>query len=104
MTSIIGDWDVVIKTPIGSLQIVYSFVERDGAIAGSAAGKSETVPLTDIAVVDDDSEQRVSWRQTVTKPMRLKLEFDVLVQDDRFSGHSRAGRLPRSAVSAQRRV
>jgi hypothetical protein len=104
MMSIIGDWDVAIKTPIGSLQIVYSFVERDSAITGSAAGKSETVPLTDIVVADDDGEQRVSWRQTVTKPMRLKLEFDVLVQDDQFSGHSRAGRLPRSAVTAQRRV
>jgi hypothetical protein len=101
--SIVGDWDVVIKTPIGSLRIVYTFVERDGAIAGSAASKAETVSLTDLAVADDGG-QRVSWRQTVTKPMRLKLEFDVLVQGDQFSGHSRAGRLPRSAVTAQRRL
>lgn len=102
MMSIIGDWDVVIKTPIGSLQIVYSFVERDGEITGRAAGKHETVQLTDISVVNDNGGQRVSWRQTVTKPMRLKLEFDVLVQGDRFSGHSCAGRLPRSVVTAER--
>jgi hypothetical protein len=101
--SIIGDWDVSIKTPIGSLQIVYSFMERDGAITGSATGKSETVPLTDIVIAEDGQGRRVTWRQTVTKPMRLKLEFDVHVQDDRFSGHSRAGRLPRSSVSGVRR-
>jgi hypothetical protein len=101
--SIIGDWDVGIKTPIGSLQVVYRFVERDGVIVGSAAGKAETVTLTDIAVGDHDGGQRATWRQTVTKPMRLKLEFDVLVQGDRFNGHSHAGRLPRSAVTGERR-
>ncbi|WP_123027326.1 hypothetical protein [Mycolicibacterium stellerae] len=102
--SIFGDWDVSIKTPVGSLYIVYSFKERDGRITGSAAGKSETVPLTDIVLTDDTDGQRVSWRQTVTKPMRLKLEFDVVVDGDRLGGHSRAGRLPRSAVSGVRRA
>lgn len=99
-----GDWDVTIKTPVGSLQIVYSFVERDGALRGRAAGRQETVELTEIAIESTDAGQRVRWRQTVTKPMRLKLEFDVLVDGDRFSGHSRAGRLPRSAVSGVRRA
>lgn len=101
--SVIGDWDVTIKTPVGSLRVVYSFVDDGQVICGSAAGKSETVRLTDIAVTDDVVGQHVSWRQTVTKPMRLKLEFDVRVQGDRLSGHSRAGRLPRSVVSGVRR-
>lgn len=101
--SVIGDWDVSIKTPVGSLHVVYSFEERDGRITGSAAGKSESVPLTDIVVTGGRGGQRVTWRQTVTKPMRLNLEFDVVVDADRFTGHSRAGRLPRSAVSGVRR-
>ncbi len=101
---ILGDWDVRIKTPIGSLHIVYSFVLQDGTIVATASGKSETVPLNDIAIVESADGQRVTWRQTVTKPMRLKLEFDVLVRGDQLSGHSRAGRLPPSAVSGSRRV
>jgi hypothetical protein len=48
-----GTWDVTIKTPIGSLAVVYA--------------------------------------------------FDVVVDGDAMSGHSRAGRLPRSAVSGTRR-
>jgi hypothetical protein len=96
--SIIGDWNVTIKTPIGSLAVVYTFTDAD-AIKGTAAGKGETVPLHDI-VVDG---QRVTWRQSVTKPMRLNLEFDVVVDGDRLKGHSRAGRLPRSAVTGVRR-
>ncbi|BBY49825.1 hypothetical protein MARA_32930 [Mycolicibacterium arabiense] len=106
--SVVGEWDVTIKTPVGSLHVVYDFrpvvdvdgVERDGAVTGTAAGKGETVPLTDVVVEDG----RVRWRQTVTKPMRLKLEFDVEVVGDRLTGHSRAGRLPRSAVAGVRRV
>jgi hypothetical protein len=37
--------------------------------------------------------------------MRLNLDFDVVVEcdGDRLIGHSRAGRLPRSAVHGTRR-
>jgi hypothetical protein len=101
--SIIGDWDVSIKTPVGSLQIVYRFYLDGGVLAGSAAGKHETVPCTDIVVIEDTVSQRFRWRQTVTKPMKLKLEFDVVVDGDQLSGQSRAGRLPRSAVTGVRR-
>ncbi|WP_029115171.1 hypothetical protein [Mycobacterium sp. URHB0044] len=98
--AITGDWDVTIKTPIGSLAVAYAFTESDGAITGSATGRGETVSLRDV-VVDG---QRVTWRQSVTKPMRLNLEFDVVIDGDRLSGHSKAGRLPRSAVTGVRRV
>jgi hypothetical protein len=91
-----GVWDVTIKTPIGSLAVVYHFTD---ALTGTATSKNETVPLHDIAVAG----QRVTWRQSVTKPMRLNLEFDVTIDEDHLSGHSRAGRLPRSAVTGTRR-
>ncbi|MCT7660303.1 hypothetical protein [Mycobacterium deserti] len=97
--SIGGDWDVTIKTPIASLAVVYTFSEIDGRVDGTATGKGETVPLRDIVVAG----QRVTWRQSVTKPMRLNLDFDVVVDGDRLTGHSRAGRLPRSPVTGVRR-
>lgn len=103
MAGIVGDWDVTIKTPIGSLAVVYTFSDRGGAVSGSATGKGETVPLDDITVVDDVGGQRITWRQSVTKPMRLHLAFDVVVTGDRMAGHSRAGRLPRSNVTGIRR-
>jgi hypothetical protein len=83
---------------------VYSFAEHNQAIVGSAAAKDETVSLSDIVVIPEGAGQRATWRQTVTKPMRLKLDFDVLVHGDGLSGHSRAGRLPRTAVTGQRRT
>jgi hypothetical protein len=97
--NILGDWDVTIKTPIGSLAVAYVFTDDGGAVTGTATGKGETVPLRDITVAG----QRVTWRQSVTKPMRLNLDFDVVVDGDRLAGHSKAGRLPRSAVTGVRR-
>jgi hypothetical protein len=99
MTAIAGTWDVKLKTPIGSLAVVYTFVDDGGVPAGTAAGKGETVTLSDIAV----EGEHVTWRQSVTKPMRLNLEFDVTVAGDTLTGHSRAGRLPRTQVTGTRR-
>ena len=96
--SIVGNWDVTIKTPIGSLAVVYEFAEHDGTLTGTATGEGETVPLRDLTVAG----QRIRWRQSVTKPMRLNLDFDVVVDGDRLSGHSRAGRLPASTVTGRR--
>jgi hypothetical protein len=96
---VIGDWDVTIKTPIGSLQIQYTFTEDGGTLTGSATGRGETVPLRDVTVAG----QRITWKQSVTKPMRLNLDFDVVVDGDRLTGHSKAGRLPRSTVTGVRR-
>jgi hypothetical protein len=96
---LIGEWDVAIKTPIGSLAVVYAFTDDNGTLNGTATGKGETVALRDITV----AAQRVTWRQSVTKPMRLNLEFDVVVDGDSLTGHSKAGRLPRSAVTGARR-
>ncbi|OBK51112.1 hypothetical protein [Mycobacterium sp. 1081908.1] len=98
--SVFGDWDVTIKTPIGSLAVSYTFRQTVDGAAGTATYKGETVALQDISIDGD----RATWRQSVTKPMRLHLAFDVHVDGDTLSGHSRAGRLPRSAVTGTRRT
>jgi hypothetical protein len=103
VSSIAGTWDLKLKTPIGSLTAVYTFTDTAGAITGTAESKSETLPLTDIACEDTADGQHVTWHQSVTKPMRLNLDFDVTIAGDTLTGHSRAGRLPRSSVTGTRR-
>lgn len=102
MTEVAGRWDVRIKTPIGSVSATYEFVTDGDALRGSATSKDETVTLRDVRVTDEPAGLRVTWRQSVTRPMLLHLDFDVVVDGDRMTGHSRAGRLPRSAVSGVR--
>lgn len=101
--SIEGEWDVTIKTPIGTLPVLYAFTRSSDGLAGTATYKDETVALQQVTSETVDGGTRLTWRQSVTKPMRLNLNFDVVVHGEALSGHSRAGRLPRSAVSGSRR-
>ena len=99
--SIVGTWDLRIRTPIGTIEVVYVFVETaGGVVTGTAASEREMVALQDVVV----EGQRVRWRQAITRPLRLNLEFDVAIAGGELAGHSRAGRLPRSAVSGTRRA
>ena len=100
MSPILGTWDVSLRTPIGTLRAVYVFTEAGGALTGTASAAGETLPFT--GLVHDGG--RVTWRQSVTRPMRLDLDFDVTVDGGTLTGHSRAGRLPRTAVTGTRRT
>ncbi|WP_127784112.1 hypothetical protein [Rhodococcus sp. X156] len=103
--AVLGTWDLALKTPIGTLKVQYLFERAGDGLRGTATGAAETVPLSDIEVkAGGGGGHQVTWRQSITKPMRLNLDFDVLVADGTMTGHSRAGRLPRSKVSGQRVV
>ncbi|MFJ4340028.1 hypothetical protein [Streptomyces sp. NPDC088915] len=95
-----GIWDLSLSTPIGRMKAVLELREQDAVLTGVAHGAGERVPLVDIALDGD----RLTWKQAVTKPMRLNLAFDVTVDGDTLRGTSRAGRLPASKVTGTRRT
>ncbi|GAA1374459.1 hypothetical protein [Streptomyces beijiangensis] len=95
-----GTWDLSIATPIGKIKAVVELLRTDGVLTGTAHGAGEEIPLTDVAV----DGGRLSWKQSVTKPMRLNLAFAVTVDGDTLTGTSRAGRLPASKVTGRRRT
>jgi hypothetical protein len=104
MHTITGTWDVRLRTPIGTLEIRYTFTEGGGTLAGTAEGQGETSVLEALAAEPAADGERVTWSQKVTRPMRLNLDFDVIATGDLLEGHSRAGRLPRTQVSGTRRA
>ncbi|MFY1670445.1 hypothetical protein ACN27G_10845 [Plantactinospora sp. WMMB334] len=99
MHTILGTWDVRLKTPIGTLGAVYVFTDTGGVLSGTASTAAETVPLAALAC----DGPRVTWRQSVTRPLRLNLDFEVVVDGATLTGYSRAGRLPRTTVTGTRR-
>ncbi|GGX68816.1 hypothetical protein GCM10010358_23950 [Streptomyces minutiscleroticus] len=99
MQSAEGTWDLTMSTPIGRVEAVLDIGRRDGVLTGSAHGTGEEVPLTEV-VLDGD---RLTWKQAITKPLRLNLAFDVTLDGDTLTGTSRAGRLPSSKVTGRRR-
>ena len=102
MSSIAGTWLLRMKTPVGTIEADYHFEEEHGVVRGRASGRGETTPLTDVAVEDGPDGERVTWRQRITKPLRLNLEYDVTVNGDTLTGESRAGRLPGTPVTGVR--
>ena len=99
MTRALGVWDLAISTPIGAQQVELRVWESGGTLEGTATGDQETVRL--VAVAFDGVH--LTWTQTIARPLRLTLAFDVTVDGDNLTGTSKAGRLPRSKVSGTRR-
>ncbi|MEU3793887.1 hypothetical protein [Streptomyces fructofermentans] len=97
--SVEGTWDLSISTPIGRITPVVELREQDGTLTGTAHSAGEEVPLTDIALDGD----RLTWKLAATTPMRLNLAFDVTLAGDTLHGTSKAGRLPSSKVTGERR-
>jgi hypothetical protein len=95
-----GTWNLSISTPIGKIKAVVELRDQDGTLTGVARGADEEVPLCDVALDGD----RLTWKQAVTKPMRLNLAFDVTVNGDTLKGTSKAGRLPSSKVTGERQT
>lgn len=96
--SITGTWNVNIVTPIGTQHVLLELTEREGAVEGFARGEAETTPLIN-PVLDDN---RLTWAQSITKPMRLHLTFDVTIDGDTLTGTAKAGVLPASKVTGTR--
>jgi hypothetical protein len=99
--SIIGTWDASLRSPIGTIRAVFVFRSEDGVLVGSARNADETIELRDLV---QHEAGRVTWSQSVRRPLRLDLAFDVTVDGDTWEGVSRAGRLPRTPVSATRQA
>jgi hypothetical protein len=102
MSAITGTWHLRMKTPIGTIDADYQFTETPDGITGTATGAGEQTTLDEIVCATTPDGERVSWRQSITKPLRLNLQYDVTVIGDTLTGASRAGRLPRSQVTGQR--
>jgi hypothetical protein len=101
--SVEGIWDLTVSTPVGRIQAVVELRrENDGALTGSARSAGEAAELTPLQEVVFDGD-RLTWRQSVTRPLRLNLVFDVAVDGDALAGTSKAGRLPSSKVVGRRR-
>jgi hypothetical protein len=98
--SVDGTWNLVIDTPIGRQHAVVELSTVDGVLRGVARDPrhGEEIDLTDIVLAGN----RLTWAQSITRPMRLNLTFDVTIEADEMTGRAKAGRLPSSRVAGTR--
>lgn len=93
--SIVGDWDVTIKTPIGSS---YIRSPTTAALPAPRPARVKRCHCVTLSLTDNGYVASVGDQTDPVEP-----DFDVVVDGDRLTAHSKAGRLPRSAVTGVRR-
>lgn len=96
--TVAGTWNLTIATPIGKQLATLEITEHDTGLRGVARAQPADIELVGLTLTGD----RLTWAQSITRPMRLNLTFDVTVHGDDMIGTSKAGRLPTSTVTGLR--
>jgi hypothetical protein len=95
-----GTWNLIINTPVGKQHTALELSTKDGELQGVAHDQAyaEEVELVDLAL----DGNRLTWAQSITKPVRLNLTFDMTITGDEMTGTAKAGRLLSSKVTGHR--
>jgi hypothetical protein len=96
--SLNGTWNISISTQIGRQSAVLELTENDGLVVGVAKNDAETMPLINPVLLGT----RLTWKLSITRPLRLYVTFDVIIDGDTLTGTSKAGILPPSRVTGTR--
>ncbi|WP_458122646.1 DJ-1/PfpI family protein [Paenibacillus sp. Z3-2] len=93
-----GDWDTTLATPVGKLEVKLSISTRHDMIHGTATQGDETIGFMNPVLQDN----KLGWSLRITKPMRLNLKFEVVVDGNHMVGIAKAGLLPASKLTGNR--
>ena len=92
-----GNWKITISTPMGP-QEVNAQITTSG---DSFTGKTES-PMGAQEITGKVSGDTLTWSADITKPMPLKLEFEVKVEGDKMTGTCKLGALGTAPGRGQR--
>jgi hypothetical protein len=99
MSSVDGDWDVSVKSPLGEQKSVATLKADGAALTGTNKTSAETQPLMN-GKIDGD---RLSWSMTATNPFPMTLDFEATLAGDRIEGTVKAGMFGKMPLVATRR-
>ncbi|MGH8519821.1 MAG: cytochrome P450, partial [Panacagrimonas sp.] len=82
-----GTWNVVVKGPTGPQPAVLVLERNGDNYTGSQSGQGSTTPIADFKRTGN----KVYWVNHVTKPMKIKVEFNGELNGNVLSGKAKAG-------------
>ena len=82
-----GTWNVVVKGPTGPQPAVLVLERNGDHYTGSQSGQGSTTPIADFKRTGN----KVYWVNHVTKPMKIKVEFNGELNGNVLSGKAKAG-------------
>lgn len=82
--SVVGTWDVSIKSPFGEQVVRLEFSDES---TGVARYGTESIGLQGVTTVGNNT----TWSVSLTQPIAVKLSCSVAVDGDAMSGTASAG-------------
>jgi hypothetical protein len=82
-----GDWNLIIKSPMGDQASTLSVKASGGALTGVQTAQGVKTDIVDGAV----NGETLTWSASVTTPFPMKLDFTGVVAGDALNGSVKAG-------------
>ncbi len=82
-----GTWNVVVKGPTGPQPAVLVLERNGDAISGAQTGAGSTSPIADFK----QTGNKIYWANHITKPMKMKVEFNGELSGNVITGKAKAG-------------
>lgn len=99
--AVLGSWEMTMETPRGSMTQVFTFVEIDGALSGTATARMGETDLENVSFGDG------TLRFEVVRNFRgrsMTQSFSASINGDEMTGTMSGGRGGERAFSAKRKV
>ncbi|MBB5684664.1 hypothetical protein [Sphingobium boeckii] len=87
MANVDGAWNVVVKSPLGDQQSVFTVASDGSAFTGNMAGAMGSLDVED-GKVDGD---KLTWKMNLKVPMPMTLDCEATVSGDAITGSAGAG-------------
>lgn len=100
MADVDGDWDCVMRTPLGDQQAVLTVRSAGDGFSGSMSS-----PLGSIAIPAGQRDgDTLRWKMEVKAPFPMKLDCEATVAGDSIEGRLKAGVFGVSPLSGTRKL
>jgi len=93
----VGIWQVTLATPVGPQAMQLHIATQ----AATFSGRIES-PMGDLEVNGTVKGNALNWTMDVTKPMKVKVTFDVVIDGDTMTGVAKTGFLGKAKITGQR--
>lgn len=98
--SIDGTWQVVIKAPTGNQETELLIQEEGGQISGIQRGQGTDSPILDA----QRQGNHIQWVNQVTKPFKLKVKFNGVIEGNVMTGKCKAGIMGSYPFTATKKI
>ena len=98
--SVDGDWDVVVNSPMGAQKSVLTLKADGDVLTGSDKGGSGSNEVKDGKI----SGNQLTWYVDVTAPMKMKIDIEVTLDGDKFTGTAKAGMFGKFPMTGTKKV